>query len=406
MHLHRSNKKKMASLSDWAFAACFLVLIGGAAGCSESFQYLKCPEALFVFGDSFSDPGNVMEAFPFLADAEHPPYGSTFFGSPSGRFSDGRLIIDFLASALGFPFIQPYFKNILPDYRHGVNFAVSGATALNVSDPVPFFLPFQTDQFIRFKKNLIAATGKLQPQDCLRLQTPSVESFGNGLYVVFIGTNDILNGFLEVETPWAVKERIVPDVVKAVSKAIKDLYDEEARNLVVFNVPPLGCMPALLSIASLGPFNSRDDLHCLKEYNGVVQFYNAKLEEALQSLREEIPEATISSVDIYQFMMDVIASPANYGFGERSKLLSTCCGYGGGAYNYDFSVPCGSEQVKACKEPEDYISWDGIHFTEAFSDTFVRELVIKNNYLRPRTYIANPCNFAPFAISPPNISLA
>ncbi|KAJ0960931.1 hypothetical protein J5N97_001187 [Dioscorea zingiberensis] len=49
------------------------------------------------------------------------------------RFSDGRIIADFIANAVGLPFLAPY----LPHYgdgrsfKKGVNFAVGGATALN-----------------------------------------------------------------------------------------------------------------------------------------------------------------------------------------------------------------------------------------------------------------------------------
>lgn len=48
--------------------------------------------AIYNFGDSNSDTGAVSAAFGGLP----PSYGKTFFGKPSGRYSDGRLIIDFI----------------------------------------------------------------------------------------------------------------------------------------------------------------------------------------------------------------------------------------------------------------------------------------------------------------------
>lgn len=48
--------------------------------------------AMFNFGDSNSDTGGLSATF-FRLPA---PYGNTFFGKPSGRFSDGRLMIDFI----------------------------------------------------------------------------------------------------------------------------------------------------------------------------------------------------------------------------------------------------------------------------------------------------------------------
>lgn len=52
--------------------------------------------AVFNFGDSNSDTGGLASSLI----APTPPYGETFFGMPEGRFSDGRLIIDFLGMCI------------------------------------------------------------------------------------------------------------------------------------------------------------------------------------------------------------------------------------------------------------------------------------------------------------------
>ena len=51
--------------------------------------------AVFNFGDSNSDTGGLVAG---LADHLDPPYGQIYFQKPSGRFCDGRLIIDFLSN--------------------------------------------------------------------------------------------------------------------------------------------------------------------------------------------------------------------------------------------------------------------------------------------------------------------
>lgn len=48
--------------------------------------------AVYNFGDSNSDTGGRSAAFTRTPS----PYGRTFFGKPSGRLSDGRLVIDFM----------------------------------------------------------------------------------------------------------------------------------------------------------------------------------------------------------------------------------------------------------------------------------------------------------------------
>ncbi|KAL2336362.1 hypothetical protein Fmac_010808 [Flemingia macrophylla] len=54
-------------------------------------------KALFIFGDSSFDNGNndYINATTFF-QANFPPYGETFFKYPSGRFSNGRVIPDFI----------------------------------------------------------------------------------------------------------------------------------------------------------------------------------------------------------------------------------------------------------------------------------------------------------------------
>lgn len=91
-----------------------------------------CPfNQIYAFGDSFTDTGN---AAPTTGSgvfnrASNPPYGSTFFHRSTSRYSDGRLVIDFVAHALSLPFLPPYLdKNV--DASYGVNFAVAGSTAI------------------------------------------------------------------------------------------------------------------------------------------------------------------------------------------------------------------------------------------------------------------------------------
>ncbi|GKV08934.1 hypothetical protein SLEP1_g20504 [Rubroshorea leprosula] len=52
---------------------------------------------VFNFGDSNSDTGELVAGLGVRLD---PPYGQTYFEIPSGRFCDGRLIVDFLRRPL------------------------------------------------------------------------------------------------------------------------------------------------------------------------------------------------------------------------------------------------------------------------------------------------------------------
>ena len=54
------------------------------------------PRKLFVFGDSYVDTGNNRKP---AAKSWQYPYGITFPGKPTGRFSDGRVLTDYLGNS-------------------------------------------------------------------------------------------------------------------------------------------------------------------------------------------------------------------------------------------------------------------------------------------------------------------
>ena len=70
-------------------------------------QYLVVGEPLvpcfFIFGDSLSDNGNNNDLVT-LAKANYMPYGIDFPQGPTGRFSNGRNLADFIG-LLFFPCI-------------------------------------------------------------------------------------------------------------------------------------------------------------------------------------------------------------------------------------------------------------------------------------------------------------
>ena len=58
--------------------------------------------ALFVFGDSAADAGTNNYIPNSRAHVDFPPYGRTFFHRPTGRFTDGRTVFDFIGTNVCF----------------------------------------------------------------------------------------------------------------------------------------------------------------------------------------------------------------------------------------------------------------------------------------------------------------
>jgi hypothetical protein len=71
------------------------------ASVEPSISSLRRYDSIFSFGDSVSDTGNgiiILGESSAPNPAAHPPYGQTFFGHPTGRSTNGRLIIDFIGT--------------------------------------------------------------------------------------------------------------------------------------------------------------------------------------------------------------------------------------------------------------------------------------------------------------------
>lgn len=83
----------MASSSN-SFICMIILLIA-------SFGHVHgCYDSIISFGDSLADTGNLIQFSEFnnIVASSVPPYGETFFHHPTGRFSDGRLVIDFIGT--------------------------------------------------------------------------------------------------------------------------------------------------------------------------------------------------------------------------------------------------------------------------------------------------------------------
>lgn len=116
-----------------------IILILFASLCFASTTTTPPPpfKRIYAFGDSYTDTGNTESssgpnAFTYVSNL---PYGSTFFHHPTNRYSDGRLVIDFVSQALSLPFLPPYHDE-KANKSSGVNFAVAGSTAI----PHEFFV--------------------------------------------------------------------------------------------------------------------------------------------------------------------------------------------------------------------------------------------------------------------------
>ncbi|KAL6575671.1 hypothetical protein OROHE_001048 [Orobanche hederae] len=316
----------------------------------------KCAfDAIFVFGDSNSDTGGFFAAFP----SQPSPYGMTYFNRPVGRASDGRTFVDFLAQGLGLPFISPYLQSIGSDFRHGANFATSASTVLQpqsslfVNGVSPFYLQVQVNQMRQFK----AKVEEFKSQ-AGQTNLPQPDIFGKALYTIYIGQNDF-TGYASGGV--AAVKQIQPQLVSQIVGAVKELYNMGGRTFMVLNLAPVGCYPAFI-VQFPHESSDYDAYGCLSSYNNAVNEYNSMLKDAIGQARQELKDANLIYVDTYSVLLELFQHPTNHGMQHGT---TACCGYGGGSYNFDKQAYCGSSKASACSDPQNYVSWDGIHLTDA-----------------------------------------
>lgn len=260
---------------------------------------------LYVFGDSLSDRRNTYNAS-----------GQTYPPSPpyaDGRFSNGSIWVEELGDKLN---LQPTLVTNPINPTEGINFAFGGAsTGLDNAVLPGIGLPGVLAQVLGYEDSLKQSNQKANP---------------NALYTFWAGANDFL--FLD-ETDF-----ITP--AQYVSQALNVLASDTVgvKNLMVFNLPDLGKLPA----AKIG---GRDP----NKLSLATKSFNSALEQTLNVLSQK-PDLNIVYVDAYSLFEQAIANKDQLGI----KNISDAC--------LTFTSPT---TFITCSNPDEYLFWDEFHPTAA-----------------------------------------
>ncbi|XP_028080945.1 GDSL esterase/lipase At1g29670-like [Camellia sinensis] len=88
----------------------------------------------FIFGDSLVDNGNNND-LATTAKADYSPYGIDFSDGPTGRFSNGKNLVDVIAELLGFDDYIPPYATVKDQDILGVNYDASAASGIRHQTP-------------------------------------------------------------------------------------------------------------------------------------------------------------------------------------------------------------------------------------------------------------------------------
>lgn len=331
---------------------------------------------LYAFGDSITDTGNTNSTSGpiFFTHVSNPPYGRTFFHRPTNRYSDGRIVIDFVAGALSLPLLPPYLDSAA-DRSHGLNFAVAGCTAINhrfyvrnniTLNITPQSLGTQWGWFERHLESLGCPKDSPNNNDheeyCRAVLEDSLFWLGP------IGVNDYAYIIGSSVTSHTTQRH----VISSISSFLQALLNKGAKYVVVQGLPMLGCTSFNLYLAAP---EDRDSTGCVATVNNQSAAHNAALRSLLAGFSKRYPKATLVYADYWSAYEAILTHRETYGIAEPFKA---CCGSGGGELNFDLFETCGSPGTAAaasCPDPSKYINWDGGHLTEAMYKAVADKLI-------------------------------
>ncbi|KAG2383933.1 GDSL esterase/lipase [Vigna angularis] len=284
--------------------------------------------AIYNFGDSNSDTGTFSAAFAMV----FPPNGQNFPGKFPTRNCDGRLIIDFICEELKMPYLSAYLDSIGSNFSYGANFAAGGSSIQKTGfSPINFGL--QISQFIQFKSRTMALyneTSHTRVDAYLKSRLPKSINFSNALYTIDIG--------------------------------------------------PIGCLPRKNMMNKL-TYEDLDSAGCRKNENEIAQEFNNQLKDIVFELRKNFTNAIFTYVDVYSVKYELVKHARNQGFVNPKKL---CCGTRSVSY-FDCGrkkIKNGEEEYYKCKDASKYISWDGVHYSEA-ANKWLSTLIVNGSFSHP-----------------------
>ena len=224
--------------------------------------------AMYVFGDSLSDTGNISLVTTGLIPVS-PPYEDR-------SFTNGSVWAQDVAQAIGLPALNPNLAG-------GTDFAYGGAETgqtpahtANASD-----LPSQYQQFLG------------------QVRSPQA----GALYAIWIGSNDVLDIANNTSLSTAQQQADVTAAVNNEVSVINELVAHGARSLLVLDVPDLGKTPYEMARGAAA----------VQAGSSLAALYNSELANDMLSLAAS-GAVKINLVDTFAVLDHVIANPAGYGF--------------------------------------------------------------------------------------------
>lgn len=260
-----------------------LVLIGLAATVATAAT--PTYSALYVFGDSYCDVGNI-----FAATAGAEPAAPYY----DGRFSNGPIWLDHVAGFLGVP--------LTPSLLGGTDYAFGGAWATAPQPITGGTIPSVPEQVL------------------LYLSQHGGKADANALYILEGGGNDILG------TTTGSPKALAGKIALAIAGSELVLRKAGARHFLIPNLFNVGLLPAAAgneSFAAAASSAVNDDL------------------DGLLAVEQRLEGIHILRINVFSLLNSIATDPTHFGFNNITTpcLTTVECGDPDHTYFWDTHHP-------------------------------------------------------------------
>ena len=296
---------------------CTVIATAALAFSALQPAYAAGYSALYVFGDSLSDRGNLAEVF----DKPFPDPPSFHYS-----FTNGPVAVSLVASSFGLTADPSLWLNnfnddnkLFPDgYVPGTNYAVGDATANNMA---------------------LGGLGGINLPDQVQAYLGYVNGAADSdaLYTVFIGGNDVK----DASRPNGGGAAAIADGVADELTAITNLVQAGAHNFLVINAPDVGAIPLFSQ-------EHPDEAATATAYS---QLFNSKLASGLAGLTG----LNLTTFDLFNYEKGILAHASRFGI---TNITDPC--YIAAPLSTDTSLACGPN----AENIDQFAYWNDVHPTK------------------------------------------
>ncbi|KAL5069147.1 hypothetical protein RYX36_020034 [Vicia faba] len=290
-------------------------------------------EKLFVFGDSYADTGNFLNSPSYK-----PPYGITFPHQPSGRFSDGRVLTDYIASSLNIKSPAPYSLRNSSDLQFGINFAYGGTGVFDTFLKGPN-MTIQINSFEEIIKQNIYTKSDIDYSVAL------VTVAGNDYFQYLFKDGKNIKEILDFSA----------SLINQLSINLKRIHNVGINKIKIGLLEPVGCLPVITKTYD----------KCNDTINMLVMKHNELLLQTVEDLNKE-SKSVFVTLDLYKSFLSVIETmqKKHYGNSRVANVLRPCCVPESSTYQCGSVDERGEKRYSLCDNPEGSFFWDDFHPTQ------------------------------------------